>query len=251
MEKGFPKVIKYDLFQNSMANNGIPSIFILSTKACCEAINLTAATRVILFDVSWNPCHDEQAICRAFRIGQTKKVHIYRFVAQGTMEERVLLRQQGKKSISNRIVNNEKKVTKVKKSLLNQLFAYSEENFKPPTTEEIKRVIMDKDYKFSVIVGNFADILAKTPESVDNWFVNDNTRKLNKDEKDAAKRRYECEMKGMNGSAGVNGSAGSTSISAGGDMNGHGFMSSGMNGMAGRHGFGNSSFRVSVLGEVF
>lgn len=182
---------KIKLFQNSK----IPSVFILSTKACCEAINLTAATRVILFDANWNPCHDEQAICRAYRIGQKNKVHIYRFVAQGTMEERVLVRQAGKKSMSDRVVNNDKKLTKEKRNAMNQLYLYEEIDKKPPEVEDIKQAIGNADINFARIAINFSPFLAKVPEEVKQWFVNDNTRPMNEDEKRAAMKNYESHEK--------------------------------------------------------
>ena len=56
-------------------------------------INLTAATRVILFDSSMNPSNDAQAIFRAWRYGQTKPVFVYRLLGAGTVEEKIYARQ--------------------------------------------------------------------------------------------------------------------------------------------------------------
>lgn len=50
-------------------------------------INLQGANRVILLDVGFNPCHEEQAIARVFRYGQTKPVYIYRLLTSNTVEQ--------------------------------------------------------------------------------------------------------------------------------------------------------------------
>lgn len=71
-------------------------IFLLSTRAGGQGINLTAADTVILFDSDWNPQQDLQAMDRAHRIGQTKPVIVYRLATKGTVEE-VLLEKAGRK----------------------------------------------------------------------------------------------------------------------------------------------------------
>lgn len=67
-------------------------IFLLTTRAGGLGINLTTADVVVLYDSDWNPQADLQAMDRAHRIGQTKQVYVFRFVATHTVEERVLER---------------------------------------------------------------------------------------------------------------------------------------------------------------
>ena len=56
--------------QPSYAHSHVPSIALLTTRACGTGITLTGADRVIIFDPSWNPAEDRQAVDRAYRIGQ-------------------------------------------------------------------------------------------------------------------------------------------------------------------------------------
>jgi SNF2 family DNA or RNA helicase len=74
---------------NEDKNFSIP-IFMLSTRAGGLGINLVAASVVIIYDIDWNPQNDAQAMDRAYRIGQTKPVNVYKLVTEHTIEERML-----------------------------------------------------------------------------------------------------------------------------------------------------------------
>lgn len=69
--------------------NGDAKIFILSLKAGGTGLNLTAASNVIHYDLWWNPAVENQATDRAYRIGQSENVMVYRFITKGTLEERI------------------------------------------------------------------------------------------------------------------------------------------------------------------
>ena len=73
--------------------------FLLSTRAGGLGINLTAADTVIFYDSDWNPTVDQQAMDRAHRLGQTRQVTVYRLIARGTIEERILQRAQEKSEV--------------------------------------------------------------------------------------------------------------------------------------------------------
>jgi SWI/SNF-related matrix-associated actin-dependent regulator of chromatin subfamily A member 5 len=62
---------------------------LISTRAGGLGINLVAADVVIVYDMDWNPQNDNQAIDRAYRIGQTKPVQVYKFICDYSIEERM------------------------------------------------------------------------------------------------------------------------------------------------------------------
>jgi len=84
------------------------NLFLLSTRAGGQGINLTAADTVILFDSDWNPQQDLQAMDRAHRIGQTKPVIVYRLATRGTVEETLLLKADGKRKLEKLVIQKGK-----------------------------------------------------------------------------------------------------------------------------------------------
>ncbi|KAJ9549802.1 hypothetical protein OSB04_022345 [Centaurea solstitialis] len=74
-------------------------VLLASTRACSEGISLVGASRVVLLDVVWNPSVERQAISRAYRLGQTKMVHVYHLLT-GTMEGEKYIRQVEKSHLS-------------------------------------------------------------------------------------------------------------------------------------------------------
>ena len=82
-------------------------VFLISLKAGGVGLNLVGADVVIHYDPWWNIAVQNQATDRAHRIGQTKKVVVYRLIAKGTIEEKIQKLQESKKALSDQIIQGE------------------------------------------------------------------------------------------------------------------------------------------------
>ncbi len=85
--------------------NGDATAFLISLKAGGTGLNLTAADYVIHMDPWWNPAVENQATDRAHRIGQTKPVMVYRFIAKDTIEEEILRLHETKRDLASAILS--------------------------------------------------------------------------------------------------------------------------------------------------
>jgi SNF2 family DNA or RNA helicase len=74
-------------------------------KAGGLGLNLTAAEYVFILDPWWNPAIEAQAVDRAHRIGQSRPVFAYRLITRGTVEEKVLELQEGKRDLADAIIS--------------------------------------------------------------------------------------------------------------------------------------------------
>jgi SNF2 family DNA or RNA helicase len=84
---------------------GDASVFLISLKAGGTGLNLTAADTVIHYDPWWNPAVEDQATDRAHRIGQDKAVFVYKLIAQGTIEQRMVELQERKRALASGIID--------------------------------------------------------------------------------------------------------------------------------------------------
>ena len=94
---------RIDLFNDPQSS---VFVFLLSTRAGGLGINLTAADTVVIFDSDFNPHRDIQALSRAHRIGQQRKVLILRLVCKGTVEEGILKAARAKLALESVVVNS-------------------------------------------------------------------------------------------------------------------------------------------------
>ncbi|KAG8046241.1 hypothetical protein GUJ93_ZPchr0008g14197 [Zizania palustris] len=103
-------------------------IFILTTKVGGLGTNLTGANRIIIYDPDWNPSTDMQARERAWRIGQTRNVTVYRLITRGTIEEKVYHRQIYKHFLTNKVLKNPQQRRFFKARDMKDLFTLQEDD---------------------------------------------------------------------------------------------------------------------------
>jgi superfamily II DNA or RNA helicase len=96
-------------------------VLVLSLKAGGTGLNLTAANHVIHYDRWWNPAVENQATDRAYRIGQNRFVHVHKFIATGTLEEKIDAMIESKQALNNQIITSEGWITELDNEELRDL----------------------------------------------------------------------------------------------------------------------------------
>ncbi|MBI9066744.1 MAG: DEAD/DEAH box helicase [Salinivirgaceae bacterium] len=107
-----------DNFQNDQENQ----VFLISLKAGGVGLNLTAADYVFLLDPWWNPAAENQAISRAHRMGQDKKVFVYRFISQDSIEEKIVHLQERKSELADLFINSNNPFKALSPDKIKELF---------------------------------------------------------------------------------------------------------------------------------
>ncbi len=97
---------RQDMIDRFQQSDGSMPIFILSLKTGGIGLNLTAANHVFHFDRWWNPAVENQATDRAYRIGQTRTVHVHKFVCVGTLEERIDQMIEQKTALADNVISS-------------------------------------------------------------------------------------------------------------------------------------------------
>lgn len=106
---------KREEYINTFNKNSDSKIFLVSTKSGGLGINLTGGTRLLLFDISYNPTNDEQAIFRIFRLGQKKPVFVYRLVTRDSVEDHRWSKCINKTLLFSNIIDEQSTKSSVKK----------------------------------------------------------------------------------------------------------------------------------------
>ncbi|KAH7052323.1 helicase swr1 [Macrophomina phaseolina] len=101
---GATKIEQRQILTDRFNNDPRILCFILSSRSGGLGINLTGADTVIFYDLDWNPAMDKQCQDRCHRIGQTRDVHIYRFVSEYTIEANILRKSNQKRLLDDVII---------------------------------------------------------------------------------------------------------------------------------------------------
>ena len=106
---------------NAFNSDNTP-VFLISLKAGGTGLNLTGADVVIHYDPWWNQAAQNQATDRAHRIGQTKKISVYKLIVKNTIEEKIVKMQESKRDLADAILSGENgSITQMSKEELMEL----------------------------------------------------------------------------------------------------------------------------------
>lgn len=158
-------------------------ILLISTKAGGVGLNMFGANRVVIFDFLFNPTWEDQAVGRAYRLGQTKPVFVYRFLAGGTFEENIYNKAVFKRQLAVRVVD--------KKNVVRQSSKNSPTLLHPvqPVERQDHSEILGKDTVLdTILAGPYRDIILDV--SVSHIQDNENDRLT-----EAESRRVDDELK--------------------------------------------------------
>jgi len=193
---GSTSALEREKLINEFNNNPKIHLFLVSTRAGSLGINLVGANRAIVFDASWNPCHDTQAVCRVYRYGQQKPCFVYRLVTDNCLERKIYDRQISKQGMADRVVdqcNPDAHLSLKEATTLSwdweedsqvQDFSQTKDSY----TDEVMHCVLER----------YSSLLTKQPFHHESLLVDRKDKKLSQAEKRLARRGYELEKMAAN-----------------------------------------------------
>eukprot|EP00915_Cephaloidophora_sp_WS-2016_P003099 GHVH01004188.1.p1 GENE.GHVH01004188.1~~GHVH01004188.1.p1 ORF type:complete len:1724 (+),score=295.35 GHVH01004188.1:185-5356(+) len=135
-------------------------VYLIGTRAGGMGINLVTANHVMLFDEDWNPFVDMQAIDRAHRIGQSRRVHVWKVMTEWTVEERMAFRRAQKMKLDSKLI-------KARTEAAENEFAENQESHEKLAVDDVKKLLV---YGSEAI--RWLDIRG-TPTDLSGWSIQD------------------------------------------------------------------------------
>uniref|UniRef100_A0A2P2IXE2 Protein CHROMATIN REMODELING 24 n=1 Tax=Rhizophora mucronata TaxID=61149 RepID=A0A2P2IXE2_RHIMU len=124
-------------------------IFLLTSQVGGLGLTLTKADRVIVVDPAWNPSTDNQSVDRAYRIGQTKDVLVYRLMTCGTVEEKIYRKQIFKGGLFKTATEQKEQIRYFSQQDLCELFSIPKQGFDTSLTQQQLLAEHDYDHKLN------------------------------------------------------------------------------------------------------
>ncbi|KAA3456121.1 protein CHROMATIN REMODELING 24 [Gossypium australe] len=131
--------------------NGAP-IFLLTSQVGGLGLTLTKADRVIVVDPAWNPSTDNQSVDRAYRIGQTKDVLVYRLMTCGTVEEKIYRKQIYKGGLFKTATEHKEQIRYFSQQDLRELFSLPKQGFDISLTQKQLHEEHDSQHKMDELL---------------------------------------------------------------------------------------------------
>ncbi|XP_011880428.1 PREDICTED: uncharacterized protein LOC105568957 isoform X1 [Vollenhovia emeryi] len=193
---GSTSALEREKLINEFNNNPKIHLFLVSTRAGSLGINLVGANRAIVFDASWNPCHDTQAVCRVYRYGQQKPCFVYRLVTDNCLERKIYDRQISKQGMADRVVDQCNPDAHLSLKEATTLSWDWEEDSQVQDFSQIKNSYTDE--VMHRVLERHSSLLTKQPFHHESLLVDRKDKKLSQAEKRLARRGYELEKMAAN-----------------------------------------------------
>lgn len=193
---GSTSALEREKLINEFNNNPKIHLFLVSTRAGSLGINLVGANRAIVFDASWNPCHDTQAVCRVYRYGQQKPCFVYRLVTDNCLERKIYDRQISKQGMADRVVDQCNPDAHLSLKEATTLSWDWEEDSQVQDFSQTKDTYTDE--VMHRVLERHSSLLTKQPFHHESLLVDRKDKKLSQAEKRLARRGYELEKMAAN-----------------------------------------------------